>query len=211
MNFLFIMENIISMHPERHFYNATEGGAKIQGTKRAKLSELIEQYCTEMLPCRVTELIAKERKKISITERTARLDNMIADIRHYAGFFRELSREANMKKLECERMMVLCSGKDEEKYQDILDEAYQNHISSFYRYREDGLSNFFTQRLLCAYFYLFAQHGAIDTQQKRAQIFEVHKHFFRDLRVVGQSLAVTFEEAAGSLSAVREELNGKVV
>lgn len=211
VNFLFIMENIISLHPEYHFYNATEGGAKIQGTKCAKLSELIEQYCVKPLPYRVTELIAQEREKVSVTERAARLDNLIADIVHYAGFSRDLSRESNMKKLECERMMVLCSGKDEEKYQDILDETYQNNIASFYRYREDGLSNFFTQRLLCAYFYLFAQLGVIDKQEKRAQVFELHRLFFRDLRVVAQSLAVTFEEAAQSLTAAQDELNGKAV
>lgn len=211
VNFLIIMENLIALHPERCFYNATEGGAKIKGTKRAKLSELIEQYCAEPIPYRVTDLISKEREKVSVAERASRLDNMIEDIGHYAVFFREFSREANIKKLECERMMVLSLGKDEEKFQDILDETYQNNIASFYRYREDGLCDFFTQRLLCAYFYLFAQLGIIDTQQKRVQIFDLHRLFFRDLRTVGQSLAVTFEEAAQYLAAVREELNGKAV
>ena len=210
-NFLFIMETIISKHPEHHFYNATEGGAKIQGTERAKLSGLIEQYCAKPLPYRVNELIANEREKISVAERAALLDKMVADIEYYIGFFRDLSHEANIKKLKCERMMVLCSGKDEGKYQDILDETYKNNLASFYRYREDELCGFFTQRLLCAYFYLFAQLGVIDTQQKRAQVFELHRHFFRDLRVVAQSLAVTFEEAVGSLTAIREELNGKAV
>jgi len=211
VNFLYVIERIISIHPEHLFYNATEGGAKIRGTKRAKLSDLIEQYCAEPLLCRVNELIAQERTKVSAAERAKRLNTMIGDIVHYAGFFRELSREANIKKLECEKMMVLCLDKDEEKYQEILDESYQNNLALFYRCREDGLSNYFTQRLLCAYFYLFAQLGAIDTQQKRIQIFELHRLFFRDLRVVGQSLAVTFEEAAQSLTVVREELNGKAV
>lgn len=211
VKFRFIMESIISKHPEHRFYNATEGGAKIQGTKRVKFSQLIGQYCTEPLPYRASELVSKEREKVSIAERAALLDNMIADIEHYTGFFRDLSREANMKKLECERMMILCSGKDEEKYQDILDETYKNNLASFYRYKDDDLCGFFSQRMLCAYFYLFSRLGMIDTQEKRAQIFELHRQFFRDLRVVGQSLAVTFEEAARSLADVREELNGKAV
>lgn len=211
VNFLFIMESLISLHPEHVFYNATEGGAKIQGTKRAKLAELVEQYCTGPLPCRVTDLIANEKKSISVAERAKLLDNMIADVEHYVGFFRKISHEANIKKLESERMMVLCAGKDEEKYQDLLDETYQNNLASFYRYREDELGSYFTQRLLCAYFYLFAQIGVIDTQQKRAQIFELHKLFFLDLRAVAQSLSVTFEEAALSLAAVREELTGEAV
>lgn len=211
VKFRSIMESIISNHPEHRFYNATEGGAKIQGTERAKLSGLIEQYCGEPLLHRVAELIAEEREKVSIAERAALLDNMLADIEHYAGFFRDLSREANMKRLESERMMILCSGKDEGSYQDILDKTYKNNIASFYRYRDDGLCGFFSQRMLCAYFYLVGRLGAIDTQEKRTQIFELHRQFFRDLRVIGQSLAVTFEEAVQSLTDVREELNGKVI
>jgi hypothetical protein len=211
VKFRSIMESIISNHPEHRFYNATEGGAKIKGTERAKLSELIGQYCGEPLLHRVAELIAEEREKVSIAERAALLDNMLADIKHYAGFFRDLSREANLKRLESERMMILCSGKNEGKYQDILDKTYKNNIAAFYRYRDDGLCGFFSQRMLCAYFYLFNRLGAIDTQEKRTQIFELHRQFFRDLRVVGQSLAVTFEEAVQSLTDVREELNGKVV
>jgi hypothetical protein len=211
VKFLFIMESLIAKFSDHCFYNATEGGAKIKGTKRAKLSELIRQYCDKPLPYRAAELIAKEREKISLKERAKLLDKMLEDVEHYAGVFRDLSREANMKKLECERMMILCSGKDEGKYQNILDETYGNNLVSFYRYREEKLCDFFTQRLLCAYFYLFNRLGAIDTQKKRTQIFELHRQFFRDIRVVGQSLAVVFEEAAQSLSAVREEMNGKAV
>ena len=211
IKFRSIMESIISKHSEHRFFNATEGGAIIQGTKRAKLSELIGQYCTKPIPNRVANMITKEREKINITERVMLLDNMIADIEHYAAYFRELAREANMKKLACERMMVLCAGKDEAKYQDILDESYKNNLASFYRYRQDDLCGFFSQRMLCAYSYLISRSGIIDTQKKRAQVFELHRQFFRDLRVIGQSLAVTFDEAALSLADVRDELKEEVV
>ncbi len=211
VNFKIIMESIISKTPEHHFYNATEGGAKIQGTERMKLSELIKRYCAEPMEYRVTELIAQEREKVSIAERAALLDKMIADAEHYAQSFRDLANQANMKKLENERMLILCAGKNEEVYQDILDETYKNNLISFYEYKGDDLCGFFSQRLLCSYFYLFNQLGAIDTQGKRVQIFDLHRQFFRDLRVIGQSLAVTFEEAVQSLIALREELNGKAV
>ena len=211
VKFRSIMESIISSHPKLCFYNATEGGAKIKGTKRAKLSELTLQYCTKPLTHPPAKILAKERESVNPAERAALLDNMIADVEHYAGYFRELSCEANAKKLECERMMILCAGKEEAKYQDILDESYKSNLALFYRYRKDDLCAFFSQRMLCAYFYLIGRFGVIDTQKKRAQIFELHRQFFRDLRVIGQSLAVTFEEAALSLAEVREELKEKVV
>ena len=211
VNFRIIMESIISKNPEHRFYNATEGGAKIQGTERARLSDLIGQYCEEPIPYHVTELIAKERETVSIAERATLLKKMIADVEHYADSFRDLANQANLKKLECERMMILCAGKNEEIYQDILDETYKNNLISFYQYKDDDLCGFFSQRLLCAYFYLFNRLGAFDTQEKRAQIFDLHRQFFRDLRVIGQSLAVTFEEAVHSLVTIQEELNGKAV
>lgn len=209
VNFRIGLENIISCHPEHHFYNATEGGSKIKGTEREELSRLIERYCTEPIPYRVNELIAKERKKVSAAERRALLEKMISEVEHNAAIFREFAHETNLKKLECERMMLLCAGKDEEKYQEILDETYRKNLASFYQNKGDNLCSFFSQRLLCAYFYLFNSLGDIDTQDKRMGIFDLHRQLFRDLRVVSQSLAVTLEEAALSLKAVRTE--GKAV
>lgn len=211
VNFKIIMESIISKNPEHHFYNATEGGAKIQGTERAKLCDLAGQYCTELIEYRVTELIAQEREKVSIEERAALLEKLIADVQDYAKSFREFARLANIRKLECENMMVLCAGKNEEVFMEVLDETYQNNLLSFYQYKDNDLRAFFSQRLLCSYFYLFNQLGVIDTQEKRTQIFDLHRQFFRDLRVIGQSLAVTFEEAVQSLLLFEQELTGKEV
>lgn len=211
VNFKIIMESIIAKNPEHHFYNATQGGAKIQGTERMKLSELIERYCIEPIEYRVTELIAQEREKVSVSERATLLNKLIADVEHYAKSFRDLANRANLKKLENEKMLVLCAGKNEGIYQDILDETYKSNLHSFYEYKDEDLCGFFSQRLLCSYFYLFNQLGAIDTKEKRAQIFDLHRQFFRDLRAVSQSLAVTFEEAVQPLIAMQKELNEKAV
>lgn len=210
-NFRMTMENIISDHPEHHFYNATESGAKIKGAERAALGLLIGQYFTEPTPYRVNELIAESREKVSVTERGALLEKMYADVRYYADLFRDLAYETNLKKLECERMMLLCAGDDEEKYQDILDETYQKNLAAFYGYAQDSLCRFFFQRLVCAYSYFFNRLGAINTQEKRAQVFDLHRQYFRDLRVVCQSLRVTLEEAAQYLKTVLEEQRKKAV
>ena len=205
------MENIILEHPEHRFFNATEGGAKIKGTEREKLARLIQRYCVKPIPRRVNELIAENRVKVSVPEREALLCKMTADMQKYAGSFRDLANETNLKKLECERMMFLCAGKDEEKYRGVLDETYRKNLYSFYHYADDNLCRFFFQQLICAYFYLFNRIGAIDTQEKRAQIFDLHKQFFHDLRVVCQSLSVSMEEAAQQLNTISEELHKKAV
>ena len=153
----------------------------------------------------------KERKKIPAAERRKLLDQFIEDVEHYAALFRDLAHEMNLKKLENERMMRLCAGEDDEKYCAILDEAYKKNLAAFYRHENDILFSFFFQRPLYAYLYLFNTLGAIDSKEKRMQIFDLHRQFFRDLRVISQSLAVTMEEAALSLKTVSDELQKKAV
>ena len=86
-NFRMTMESIIADHPEHHFYNATEGGAKIKGAQRAELGWLSQQYFTEPISYRPARLMAENREKISVNERRARLEKMRGDARHYAALF----------------------------------------------------------------------------------------------------------------------------
>lgn len=203
------LENIVANCPERRFYNATEGGAKIRGTEWAELSGLIRQYCTEPLPEQVGKLIAEERAKLRAAEREEKSERINAELHRTASLFRNLADETNRKKLECDQMMLLCAEKDEEKYRDVLDHSYRENIDLFYRYMEDNLCRAFFQQLTCAYFYLINRLGEIDSQGKREQVFDLHRQFFHDLRVICQSLSVAFEEAARSPEAVPEEKAGK--
>ena|GEM_PF-3132461 len=172
-NFRQGLEHMIEVHPEHHFYNATEGGAKIHGTERAELGQLIEQYCTEPIPCRVNELILKNKALVSAAERRTRLEKLIAAVGRYADSFRSLANETNLKKLECEKMMLLCAAEDHEKYYSILDETYQKNITSFYQYADDNLCRYFFQQLNCTYFHLLDRMGTIDTPKKTAQAFSI--------------------------------------
>lgn len=209
--FLLGLEHIIKDHPEHHFCNATEGGAKIHGAERAELGKLIGQYCTEPIPYRVNELIAEDKAKISVPERRKRLENFIDEVEHYAVFFRDLAREMNLRKLECEKMIPLCTGKDKEQYCTILDETYQKNLSSFNQYAENKLCRCFFQQLKCAFFHLLDQLGTVDTPEKTAHAFRLQGQFYLDLRVVCQSLSVTLEEAAESLRTLLKELCEKAV
>lgn len=205
------MEHIIEEHPEHHFYNATEGGAKIHGADRAELSRLIERYCTKPIPYRVNKLIAESKKGVFLAERRTRLENFITEVEHYAVLFRNLAQEMNLKKLECEKMMLLCIKKDYENNRKIINLTYQKNIRRFYQYMSEPLCRSFSQQLICAYFYLLNHLGAIDTQEKRVRTFDIQRQFFRDLQVVSQSLSVTLEEALDPLQALLEKLYEKKV
>jgi hypothetical protein len=205
-NFRLGLEHIIEVYPGHRFYNATCGGAKIRGTEAAKLDGLIRQYCTRPLPYRVNEIIAENRKMISPAERRKLLEKFIAEVERYAVRFRDLAREMNSKKLECEKMMFLCSAEDHEKNHRMLNETYQENIAAFYQYANDELGRSFFQQLNCAYFHLLDRLGEIDTMEKIKQAFGVQSRFFHDLRAVSQSLTITLEEEVRNLNALFGEL-----
>jgi hypothetical protein len=208
-NFKLGLEHIIANQPEHHFYNATEGGAKIQGTERGKLSQLIEQYCTQPIPFRVNNLIAENKRNISAAERGTLLEKFILEVEHYTDLFRSLAREMNLGRLECKKMMRLSAATDHEKYKDVLDEIYQKNIAAYYQYTNDDLCRSFFQQLICAYFYLMNRLGSIDTQKKRTQEFNIQSQLYHDLSVVSQSLSVSMEEAAESIKTLLDEFHEK--
>ncbi|WP_283610659.1 motility associated factor glycosyltransferase family protein [Faecalispora anaeroviscerum] len=209
LNFRLGLEHIIAEQPENHFYNATEGGAKIRGTERGKLSDLIEQYCTQPLPVRVNELIAEKKADLSIADRRTRLEKFLEEVQRYAALFRSLASEMNLRRLESETMLRLCAAADHEKHSAILDETYQRNIAAFYQYAKDNLCRSFFQQLICAYFYLMNRLGNIDTQEKRVQIFNIQGQLYHDLSVVSQSLSVSLEEAEEDLNAFLHEFHEK--
>lgn len=204
-NFRIGLEHIIKSHPEHHFCNATEGGAKIQGSKWVDLSKAIEQCCTKPIPYHVNKLIEASKADISIANRTSLLDNFIAEMQHYSSLFRSLAYETNLKKLECEKMKLLCITEDDEKNCKIQNEAYQKNIKLIDEYDKNMLCHCFFQQLNCSYLYLLNQLGKIDSQEKKAEGFGIQRQFFHDLRVVCQSVSVTFEEASETLKALADE------
>ncbi|HEX3026580.1 MAG TPA: 6-hydroxymethylpterin diphosphokinase MptE-like protein [Clostridia bacterium] len=208
-NFRLGLEHIIGLYPDHHFYNATSGGAKIRGTEYAKLDQLIQQYCTRPIPYRVYEIIAESRKMISHSEREKLLEKFIGEMETCAVRFRNLAGEMNQKKLECEKMMFLCSKENHGINYKLLNETYQKNIEAFYRYSDDELCRSFFQQLNCAYFHLLDRLGKINTIAKIAQAFGVQSQFFHDLGAVSQSLSISLEEDARDLNALLEEYHKK--
>jgi hypothetical protein len=198
------LEHIFEYHPEHHFYNATEGGAKIRGTKWIELTKAIEEYCTKPIPYRVNKLIEESKTDISIEERSSKLKNFIAEMRNYSTLFRNLAKETNLKKLECQNMVIICAAEDSEESRRVQNETYRKNIDLFYKYNKDTLFHCFFKQLNCSYFYLLGQLGSIDSQEKKAEAFAVQGQFFRDLRVVCQSVSVTFEEASETLESLSD-------
>ena len=199
------LEMKIASHPEKTIINSTEGGSRIKGTTCKKLSEAIDVFCKKSIPCRVNDLIARQKACIPVVERIKNLKVFINNTQEYASLFRELSQFAYEGKLKCREVKRITQSKNTEKYRDILEKAYHENINAYQRFIEDDLLRCFCQQVIFAYYYFMNCVGLTDTPQKIAEIFEIQYSFFDSLNTVCQSLSVHFENAVDHLNNVLEK------
>jgi hypothetical protein len=200
------LEMKIAGHFRNNIINATEGGAKIKGTKNELLANVIEKYCKTPIPYRTNELIADNKKRISIINRKAGLAAFIESMKEYTRSFHFLSQESAKGKLACKKMIRLAK-EDSEKYRNILEETYLKHFNIFQLFLSDDLYRCFSQQVIFVYFYLMNRAGMIDTQEKIIEIFSIQNDFFNHLNLVCQSVSVYLEDAIEPLESLMEELN----
>jgi len=200
------LEDKIATHYYKTVIDATEGGARIRGTECKKLSQVIEEYCTEPIPYRVYELIKENRKNICINERKERLENFIEDVAKYTNLFRKLAREAAREKLACKESIYLSQDKNKENYRSVLKELYRKRAKIYQLFITDDLCRSFTQQVIFAYYYLMNRIGLIDTPEKMTEIFQIQHDFFHHLNIICQSVSIHLENALELLEETLKEL-----
>jgi len=193
------LELKINDHKDKLFINATEGGAKIEGTICENLEDVINKYCTTKIPYRVNEIIAQNKEMVSIPERKENLKDFIKSLEKYSVLFRNLTQQTILGKLECKKMLELAKKDNSEKHRDILEKAYQNNINIINSCLSNGLYRCFTQQVVFANYYQINRCGIINTYKKIIEIFEIQYEFFCQINIVTQSVSVHLENAAESL------------
>ncbi|HWP50999.1 MAG TPA: 6-hydroxymethylpterin diphosphokinase MptE-like protein [Clostridia bacterium] len=200
------LEIKIASHPDILFLNATEGGAKIAGTKCLTLAKIIEQYCIEKIPYRVNQLINDNRKQISFSNSIMRLTGFVEDAEKYASLFRGFVQSTVEGKLDCKNMIQFSQMVDEKTYEAIINEAYKRHLAVFDTFLSNGLCRHFIQQMFFVYYYLMNRIGRIDKADKVTEIFKLQYDLFYYLNIVNQSMCIHLENAVESLRAQLELL-----
>lgn len=202
------LEMKIMAHPERLFFNATEGGAKINGTKSITLAEVIHQYCTKQIPCRVNEIINESAENISMSQRAGLLANLIESAEKQAVLFRGYVQDTVRGKLDCKKMVRL--SQDENANTAVLDEIYRKNLNVFDTFLRNGLCRHFMQQLFFIYYYLMNHLGKIDTPEKVTENFKIQYNIFQYMNIVSQSLSIHLEDAVASLKEQLRDLENEM-
>ena len=202
------LEMKIMTHPEKLFLNATEGGAKINGTETIPLAEAIQKYCTEQIPYRVNSIIDENSQNISMPQRTERLKKLIESAKEQAILFRGYVQDTVRGKLDCKRMVNLSQSEDANH--EVLDEIHRKNLQVFDAFIRNGLCRHFTQQWFFVYYYLLNRLGAIDTPEKVTENFKIQYNTFQYLNIVNQSLGIHLENAVESLQDQLRDLENEM-
>lgn len=195
------LEIKIAAHPDIAFLNATQGGAKIAGTKCATLSEIIAQYCNERIPRRVNQMIDDCKKQVAVPERMALLEHFAEDAAQYAQLLRGFVQETVKGKLDCKKMVQLSLTSDPKSCEAVINETYQHHLAVFDTFLRNGLCRHFIQQMFFVYYYLVNRIGKIDAPEKVTEVMRLQYDLFYYLNIVTQSLSIHLENAVESLKA----------
>ncbi|OEF98886.1 hypothetical protein BHF71_02870 [Vulcanibacillus modesticaldus] len=187
------LERKIANYPHLEILNATEGGAKIYGTTKIKLSTAIHKYCKTKISLRVDQLINNNKNKINQSERTKKFQNLIDELSLYAAKFRNLCQVAIKGNIRSKQMIELFEQKKIVEIIDILEKAYEDNFKDLKQFMTDNLYYVFLQQVLLIGFHKMNRLGVIKSPERVKKVFLIHEELFHNLNIVCQSVTINFE------------------
>ena len=185
--------------------NATEGGAKINGTICENLNTTIETYCKTKPEHSVDVLIKEEKQKINNLERQEKLNNFIDELYKYINNYRQLCQIAVKGRIRSKRMLELVEKEDVYENAERLEQEYEENFRDLRKFMTDNLYFVFLQQAFVVGFHKMNQLGLINSPERIKKIFEIYDELFGHLNAVGQSVAVNFEMALDKLEPYLEQ------
>ena len=119
------IESMIASDKEGLFINATEGGANIEGAINLKLTDAIENYCTDKEIVRLKSIYNKVKKEETVDKDsiTMRAIKFLEDLKEYLEILCRRSEENYNELLGSKKAgRVLLMEKQRRLFEDILDE-----------------------------------------------------------------------------------------
>lgn len=197
------LERVIKINSDRTIINATEGGAKIEGTTCDTLTNVIKKFCKAPLSSPLNIVIKENKKKIDKSERQKKLNSLVEELQNYIIQHRQYCQMAVKGMMRSKQMMELSEKENWEEVVEQLEQVFEDNFKEIKQLLGDGLYVCFLQQVLVICFHKFNQLGLIDSPEKSKQAFQVHYAFYQHLNVICQSLTVNFE-------MVREKIQEKI-
>ncbi|GMA61007.1 motility associated factor glycosyltransferase family protein [Alicyclobacillus fastidiosus] len=101
-------EDQISLHPEVHFIDATEGGAYIHGTELMTLDEVVSTYCTEYVDTALYQYVQSASVLPNTSEIAKKYSTLLSKVKDMKNQFHSLTQSANDDIQDCRLVELAC-------------------------------------------------------------------------------------------------------
>ncbi|QYR19847.1 DUF115 domain-containing protein [Paenibacillus sp. sptzw28] len=196
------LEQMIRANPHLTVYNATEGGAKIEGTTCVKLADVVERYCKDSMPHKLHEWINENKKHIDIPEKKNKVKNLMAELERFSLIYSELNKMSLQRKEKCCRLLDLSEKHNFSEIQEDLEGTCQLNYIEMMKFLHPHLHIiFFQQVVMILGFHRLNELGTIDSPVKKLEAIKIQSEVFDRLSFICEDLVRLFRLALNKLSA----------
>lgn len=194
------LERLIEQNPHVTVINATEGGAKIQGTQISKLANVVERYCLVNPSDRLSNLIDAEKQNINVTERQPKISHLKSELKQYMKIYRALHTFVLQSKANSERLWDTPEHLGESDLRQKYAEIYEQNRHAMYRFLQPSIHHLFFQQVILYGSHQINQLGSLNSLPKLREATRIQMELFDYLSVICESLIRNFHIATKKLA-----------
>ncbi len=192
------LEEMIMNTPHITVINATEGGAKINGTTCMPLMEAIELYCKKPLKKKLYTIVSESKETINLKHRMIRLHDLADELDKYTHGIKSLLHSTQQGMKRCHEILNLCKKETGATLNELEEVLNKNHIDLQQFFSNDLFVYFFQQIMYTGYDDL-NRLGNIQTVEGAVKALTVQSNWFKRLEIIAESLVESFIEAQKKL------------
>jgi hypothetical protein len=180
--------------------NATEGGARIEGTKCQDVASVIEEYCTTDLRCTLHQVIDDAKKDLDAFERRCRLKTLMKELNRYVEIYRALKKFASETEAASTYLWKDSDTVTMAHNQPDFQTAYDRNRRALDRFLDPQLHQVFVQLPMLYGHHQMNRLGAIRSFAQLRDAVRIQVHLLHHLALVCDSLMRNFRVCAEKLS-----------
>lgn len=206
---LISMEFFIKANPKIEFYDATEGGARVEGTKIIRLEEYIEKCLGETIES-VNALLEKEKEKITENIKTELINNLHESIKKDLSRYKDLSDRIISHYEKIEKLQEKLFEEKGLNQRDIgkSQEIVQNSGKIIKEIEEDKFLNLYYQNIIAVFKKEINELPNEEYAKKVMKHIEIHGEFFS---MIKDTLLYNVEHMAFIENFLKKKIEGQPV
>lgn len=194
------LEQLIQQNSSLTVINATEGGARIQGTQSRELASVIDQYCRDDLSHTLHGLIHDAKGNTDGAQRQLKLQTLVVELKRYAEIYRAMGTFSANCRARCEQMIIVHERQKTFGVEEWLNREFEQNLQGIFKFLAPELHSVFFQQVILYGCHQMNRLGAINTSRKVRDAIVIQYETFDYLHLICSDLTRHFRDRAHRLA-----------